>query len=114
MLQASLKKFASQFNPSSGDQGDSAPVQTVASEPTVDVASIYNVAPRGPEDQSEGEIILDNLKMSEEEQRDFDDFPLASVSVPASKRPWRAQGDSKDSSLRPSMFLILARLTLRP
>ena len=105
MLQASLSKFASQFNPSSGGQGDSAPAQTVASEPTVDVASIYDDAPQGPEDQSEGEIIeskgdpadaglpiLDNLKMSEEEQRDFDDFSLASVSVPASKRPWRAQG----------------------
>ena len=98
MLQASLRKFASQFNPSSGDQGDSVPGQTVASEPTVDVASVYNVAPRGPEDQSEGEIIeskgdpavaglpiLDNLQMSEEERRDFDDFFLASVSVPASK-----------------------------
>ena len=82
MLQASLSKFASQFNPSSGGQGDSAPAQTVASEPTVDVASNYDDAPRGPGDQSEGEIIdsegdtadaglplLDNLKMSEEEQR---------------------------------------------
>ena len=114
MLQASLSKFASQFNPSSGGQGDSAPVQTVASEPTVDVASNYDDAPQGPGDQSEGEIIdsegdpadpadaglpiLDNLEMSEEEQRDFDEFSLASVSVPASsKRPWRAQGDSRDS-----------------
>ena len=36
--------------------------------------------------------------MSEEEQREFDDFSLASVSVPtSSKRPWRAQGDSKFS-----------------
>ena len=42
--------------------------------------------------------ILDNLKMSEEEQRDYDAFSLASVSVPASsKRPWRAQVDSKAS-----------------
>ena len=126
MLQAS-RKFASQFNPSSGGQGDSAPAQTVASERTVDMASIYDDVPQGPEDHSEGEIIeskgdpadaglpiLDNLKMSEEEQRDFDDFSLALVSVPASKRPWRAQGDSKDSSLRPRMFLILARLALRP
>ena len=39
MLQSSLSKFASQFNPSSGGQGDSAPTQTVASVPTVDVAS---------------------------------------------------------------------------
>ena len=57
MLKASLSKFASQVNPSSGGQGDSAPAQTVASEPTVGVASIYNDGPQGPEDQSEGEII---------------------------------------------------------
>ena len=54
MLQASLSKFASQFNPSSGGQGVSAPVQTVASEPTVDVASNYDDTPQGPGDQSEG------------------------------------------------------------
>ena len=80
MLQASLSKFASQFNPSTGGQGDSAPAQTVASEPTVDVASNYDDTPQGPGDQFEGEIIdsegdpadpadaglpiLDNLKMS--------------------------------------------------
>ena len=94
MLQASLSKFASQFNPSSGGQGDSsAPVQTVASEPTVDVASNYDDTPQGPADQSEGEIIysegdpadaglhiLDNLKMSEEEQRDF----LSGLSISSS------------------------------
>ena len=84
MLQASLSKFASQFNPSSGGQGDTAPTQTVASEPTVDVASNDDDSPqRGPEDQSEGEIIdsegepadptatglptLEQLKMSEED-----------------------------------------------
>ena len=70
------------------------------------------IPPPGPEDQSEGEIIdsegdpadagipiLDNLKMSEEEQRDYDAFSLASVSV--SKRPWRAQEDSKVSKPQP-------------
>ena len=67
----------------------------MASEPTVDVASNYDDTPQGPADQSEGEIIdsegdpadpadaglpiLDNLKMSEEEQRDYDAFSLASV-----------------------------------
>ena len=60
MLQASLSKFASQFNPSSGGQGDTAPTktaQTVASEPTVDVASNDDDSPhRGPDDQSEGEV----------------------------------------------------------
>ena len=74
--------------------------------------------PRGPEDQSEGEIIdsegepadpsvpgipiLDNLKMSAEEQREYDAFSLASVSVlTSSKRPWRALGDSKASQSQP-------------
>ena len=85
---------------------------SVASVPTIDVASNCVDNPPGPEDQSEGEIIdsegdpadagipiLDNLKLSEEEQRDFDDFSLASVSV--NKRPWRAQEDSKVSKPQP-------------
>ena len=80
MLQASLSKFASQFNPSSGRQGDTAPTQTVAFDPTVDVASNDDNTPRGLEDQSEGEII------------DSEGNPAAS-----SKRPWRALGDSKVS-----------------
>ena len=92
MLQASFSNFASQFNPSSRGQGDSVPTQTVASVPIVDVASNYDDTPQGPEDQSEGEIIdsegdladaglpiLDNLKMSEEEEGDYDAFSLASV-----------------------------------
>ena len=73
---------------------------------------------RGPEDQSEGEVTdsegepadpmatglptLEQFKMSEEEQREFDAFSLASVSVPtSSKRPWRALGDSKDLQSQP-------------
>ena len=87
-------------------------MQTVASVPTVDVASNCDDTLQGPEDQSEWEIIdsegdtvdadipiLNNLKMSEEEQRDYDAFSLASVSV--SKRPWRAQEDSKVSKPQP-------------
>ena len=66
----------------------------MASEPTVDVASNEDDSPhRGPEDQSEGEVtdsegepadptatglpILEQLKMSEEEQREYDAFSLA-------------------------------------
>ena len=121
MLQDSVSKFASHFNPSSGGQGDTAPAQTaqtVASEPTVDLASNDDDSPqRGPEDQSEGEVTdsegepadpmatglptLEQLKMSEEEQREFDAFSLASVSIPTSKRPWRALGASKDSQSQP-------------
>ena len=122
MLQASFSKFASQFNPSSGGQGDTAPAQTaqtVVSEPTVDVASNDDDYPYwGPEDQSEGEVTdsegepadptatglptLEQLKMSAEEQQEYDAFSLASVSVPtSSKRPWRALVDSKDSQSQP-------------
>ena len=35
--------------------------------------------------------------MSEEEQRDYNQFSPVSVSRSTSKRPWKAQGDSKDS-----------------
>ena len=108
MLQASFQRFASQFNTNSGGQGNNSKEDTipkqVLSESTVDVASdddIENSPHRGPEDQSEGEItegeadpadsglpMLEQLKMSKEEQQDYDAFSLASVSVPT--RPWRA------------------------
>ena len=119
MLQASFQKFASQFNTNSGGQGNNSNEDTVPkqrfSEPTVDVASDDdndNSPQRGPEDQSEGEVTegkadptdtglptLEQLKMSKEEQQDYDAFSLASVSVP--KRPWRVMGDSRCSQSQP-------------
>ena len=119
MLQASFQRFASQFNTNSGGQGNNSKEDTipkqVLSEPTVDVASdddIENSPHRGPEDQSEGEITegeadpagsglptLEQLKMSKEEQQDYDAFSLASVSVPT--RPWRAMGESRASQSQP-------------
>ena len=119
MLQASFQRFASQFNTNSGGQGNNSKEDTipkqVLSEPTVDVASdddIENSPHWGPEDQSEGEITegeadpadsglptLEQLKMSKEEQQDYDAFSLASVSVPT--RPWRAMGDSRASQSQP-------------
>ena len=109
MLQASFQKFASQFNTNSGGQGNN------SNEPTVDGASDDdndNSPQRGPEDQSEGEFsegeadptdtglpTLEQLKMSKEEQQDYDAFSLASVSVP--KRPWRVMGDSRSSQSQP-------------
>ena len=120
MLQTSFQKFASQFNTNSGgqridSQEDTVPKQ-VYSEPTVDVASDddnENSPHRGPQDQSEGEITdgeadpvdsglptLEQLKMSKEEQQDYDAFSLASVSVPT--RPWRAMGDSRSSQSQPT------------
>ena len=89
----------------------------MASVPTVDVASNCEDIPPGPEDQPEGEIVdsegdpadagiplLDSLKMTEEEQRDYDAFSLASVSVP--KRPWRAQEDSNVSKPQPQKISL--------
>ena len=119
MLQASFQQFAFQFNTNSGGQGNNSKEDTipkqVLSEPTVDVASDddnENSPHRGPEDQSEGEITegeadpadsglptLEQLKMSKEEQQDYDAFSLASVSVPT--RPWRAMGDSRSSQSLP-------------
>ena len=62
MLQASFKKFASQFNTNSGGQGNNSNEDTVPkekfSEATVVVAyddDNDNSPQRGPEDQSEGE-----------------------------------------------------------
>ena len=119
MLQASFQKFASQFNTNSGGQGnisneDTIPKQSF-SEPTVEVASDDdndNSPQRGPEDQSEGEFsegeadpadtglpTLEQLKMSKEEQQDYDAFSLASISDP--KCPWRAMGDSRSSQSQP-------------
>ena len=119
MLQASFQKLASQFNTNSGGQGNNSNEDTVPkqsfSEPTVDVASDDdndNSPQRGPEDKSEGEFsegeadptdtglpTLEQLKMSKEEQQDYDAFSLASVSVP--KRPWRVMGDSRSSQSQP-------------
>ena len=119
MLQTSFKKFASQFNTNSGGQGTDSNEDTVPkekfSEATVDVAynDDYDDSPQqGLDDQSEGEVTegegdptesglptLEQLKMSEEEQQDYDAFSLASVSVP--KRPWRAMGNSSVAQSQP-------------
>ena len=47
--------------------------------------------------------------MSEEEQRDYDAFSQASVSVPVSKRPWRAQEDSPVSKPQPQNVSIASQ-----
>ena len=89
--------------------------------PTLDVASNCDDIPPGPEDQSEGEIIdsegdpadagipiLDNLKMSEEEQRDYDAFSLFQcLSDLGGLRRIR-----RFRSFSPRTFLLLARLAL--
>ena len=49
MLQSSLSKFASQFKPSSGGQGESVSTQNVA--------SVHEESPSDQEDQSEGGVV---------------------------------------------------------
>ena len=122
MLQASFQKFASQFNTNSGGLSIDSKEDTVpkekCSEATLDVPydddndNNDNSPQRGLDDQSEGEIMegegdpqdsglptLEQLKMSEEEQQDYDAFSLASASVP--KRPWRAMEDSSGAQSQP-------------
>ena len=84
MLNSSLTKFASQLKSGSEGQGDS--------EPTQNVPSDHEKGPSDHDDHSEGRDLasveelseapgdpqLENLKMTEEEQRDFETFTLAS------------------------------------
>ena len=93
--------FASKFKLSSGSQGESVSTQNVA--------SVYEESPSDQEDQSEGENVnsegnpadmqgiprLNNLRMTEEEERVSNTFPLPPVTVP--KRFWRAHEDSSPS-----------------
>ena len=99
MLHSFLSNLASQFKPSSGGQGDSVSTQNVASDQEKILSD--------QDDHSEGENSegdpadtqgipsLDSLRMTEEEERDFNTFSLVPVTVP--KRSWRAQEDLKDS-----------------
>ena len=131
MLQASFQKFASQFNTNSGGQGDNSNEDTVPkqrfSEPTVDVVSDDgndNSPQRGPEDQSEGDVTeeeadptdsglptLEQLKMSEEEQQDYDaSWPPQSRFLNILGELWEIR-EVLNLSLR--TMPILARLALR-
>ena len=96
MLQSSLSNFASQLKSSSGGQGESESTQNVVSdqekEPSDhddrseggDLASVEDPA-ENPSDPK-----LENLMMTEEEERDFDNFALASPNVNKRKTSWRA------------------------
>ena len=84
MLHSFLSNLASQFKPSSGGQGDSVSTQNVAS----DQEKILS--------DTQGIPSLDSLRMTEEEERDFNTFSLVPVTVP--KRSWRAQEDLKSHS----------------
>ena len=93
MLNSSLAKFASQLKSSSGGQGDSESTQNVPSngkEPSHhddlsegrDLASVEELS------EAPGDPQLENLVMTEEEQRDFETFTLASPNARRGKTSW--------------------------
>ena len=102
MLQSSLSKLASQFKPSSGGQRESVSTQNVASDQEKnpsdqdDHSEGENVNSEGNPADTQGILRLDSLRMTEEEERDFNTFSLAPVTVP--KRSWRAREDSRSRS----------------
>ena len=100
MLNSSLAKFASQLKFGSEGQGDS--------EPTQNVPSVHEKGPSDHDDLSEGRDFasveelseapgdpqLENLMMTEEEQRDFETFPLASPNARRGKTSWKASQEN--------------------
>ena len=93
MLNSSLAKFASQPKSSSGGQGDSESTQNVPSnekDPSHhddlsegrDLASVKELS------EAPGDLQLENLVMTEEEQRDFETFTLASPNARRGKTSW--------------------------
>ena len=100
MLNSSLTKFASQLKSSSGGQGDS--------ESTQNVPSDHEKNPSDHDDRSEGrdsasveelseapgDPKLENLMMTEEEERDFDTFTLASSNARRGNTFWKASQEN--------------------
>ena len=88
MLQSSLSKLASQFKPSAGGQGESVSTQNVSSDQEKkpsdqdDHSQGENVNSEGDPADTQGIPRLDSLRMTEEEERDFNTFSLAPVTVP--------------------------------
>ena len=94
MLNSSLAKFASQLKSSSGGQRDS--------EFTQNIPSDHEKDPSGHDDHSEGrdsveelseapgDPELENLMMTEEEERDFDTFTIAFPNACRGNTSWKA------------------------
>ena len=123
MLQSSLSNFASQLKCSSGGQGESESTQNVASDQEKEPSDHDDHSEGGDlasvEDPAEipGDNKLENLMMTEDEERDFETFALASLNVFKRKTSWRASQEKQNCILRPSRFinrtiLLLARLGL--
>ena len=96
MLQSSFSNFASQLKSSSGGQGESESTQNVTSDQEKEPSDHADHSKGGDlasvEDPTENpsDPKLENLMMTEEEERDFDNFALASPNVTKRKTSWRA------------------------
>ena len=118
MLQSSLSNFASQLKSSSGGQGESESTQNVASDEEKEPSDHDDHSEGGDlasvEDPAEipGDNKLENLMMTEEEERDFETFALASLNVSKRKTSWRASQEKQNFILRPSSFIIRTILLL--
>ena len=93
MLNSSLAKFASQLKSSSGGQGDSESTQNVPSnekDPSHhddlsegrDLSSVEELS------EAPGDPQLENLVITEEEQRDLETFTLVSPNACRGKTSW--------------------------
>ena len=112
MLKSSLTKIASQLKSSSGGQVDSESTQNVPSDQEKDqnVPSDQEKNPSDHDDRSEVRDLasvedlteapgdpnpkLENLVTTEEEERDFETFTLASLNALKSKTLWRASREN--------------------
>ena len=100
MLNSSLAKFASQLKSSSGGKGDSESTQNVPSDHEKDpsdhdehsegrdLASVEELS------EAPGDSQFENLMMTEEEQRDFETFTLASPYAHRGKTSWKASQEN--------------------
>ena len=96
-----LVNWPPSFSLALGGQGESVTTQNVASDQEKNTSDQDdhleggNFNSEGDPADTQGISRLDSLRMTEEEERVFNTFSLAPVTVP--KRSWRAHEDLKDS-----------------
>ena len=100
MLQSSLSNFASQLKSNSGGQGEFVSTQNVASDQEKEPSDHDDHSEGGDSASGEdppdilGDLKLENLMMTEEEERGFETFAHASPNVSKSRSSWRVSQDN--------------------
>ena len=96
MLKSFISDFASQLKPSSWGQGESVSTQNVASDQEKEPSDHDDSSEGGDSASGEdpidilGDPKLENLMMTEKEEKDFETFALASLIVLKTESSWRA------------------------